>query len=173
MKEQPAPTAYRPCVGIMLLNRRGDVFVAQRIDSPGDAWQMPQGGIDKGEEPAAAAIRELAEEIGTDNAQIIAELDDWITYDLPDHLVGRLWRGRYRGQTQKWFVMRFLGNDSEIDIATDEPEFSAWKWVEMERLLELVVPFKRHVYAQLVDAFGHLATEERSAQTPAPQDSGR
>ncbi|NQV80953.1 MAG: RNA pyrophosphohydrolase, partial [Alphaproteobacteria bacterium] len=110
----------------MLLNRHGEVFVAQRIDSPGEAWQMPQGGIDQGEEPAVAAIRELGEEIGTANAAIIAEFPDWIPYDLPAHLRRRLWDGRYRGQTQKWFVMRFLGVDEDINIATPEPEFDAW-----------------------------------------------
>ncbi len=144
----------------MLLNRHGEVFVAQRIDSPGEAWQMPQGGIDQGEEPAAAAIRELGEEIGSANATIIAEFPDWIPYDLPAHLRRRLWGGRYRGQTQKWFVMRFLGVDGDINIATPEPEFDAWKWVQMAQLLDFVVPFKRHVYSQLVDAFGHLAASE-------------
>ena len=121
---------------------------------------MPQGGIDQGEEPAAAAIRELGEEIGSANATIIAEFPDWIPYDLPAHLRRRLWGGRYRGQTQKWFVMRFLGVDGDINIATPEPEFDSWKWVQMAQLLDFVVPFKRHVYSQLVDAFGHLAASE-------------
>ncbi len=148
---------YRPCVGIMLLNADNQVFVAQRIDAIAEAWQMPQGGIDEGEEPADAAMRELLEEIGTNNAEIIAEHSDWIPYDLPEHLVGRLWKGRYRGQTQKWFAMRFLGEDNEIDIDTAEPEFNAWRWAPMGDLVDLAVPFKRHVYADLVEAFGHLA----------------
>jgi len=148
---------YRPCVGIMLLNAVNEVFVAQRIDAIAEAWQMPQGGIDKGEEPAEAAMRELLEEIGTNNAEIIAEHPGWIPYDLPEHLVGRLWKGRYRGQTQKWFAMRFLGDDADIDIDTAEPEFNAWRWAPMGDLVDLAVPFKRHVYADLVEAFGHLA----------------
>lgn len=147
------PTAYRPCVGIMLFNAKGEVFVAQRIDSPGPAWQMPQGGIDPGESPADAALRELGEEIGTTNAEIAEELDEWIDYDLPEHLVGKLWRGKYRGQTQKWFAMRFLGEDAEINLDTDEPEFSSWRWVSPEELPALAVPFKRHVYSRLVEAF--------------------
>jgi putative (di)nucleoside polyphosphate hydrolase len=154
--------AYRPCVGIMLLNARGEVFVAQRIDSSGEAWQMPQGGIDDGEAPAAAAMRELEEEIGTNNAAIIAEHAEWIPYDLPEYLIKRLWKGQYRGQTQKWFAMRFLGTDGEIDINTPEPEFNAWRWAPMAELLDLVVPFKRHVYADLVEAFGHLAEAQDS-----------
>jgi putative (di)nucleoside polyphosphate hydrolase len=154
--------AYRPCVGIMLLNKHGEVFVAQRIDSPGGAWQMPQGGIDDGETPAAAARRELKEETGTNKATIIAEHAEWIPYDLPEHLIKRLWKGRYRGQTQKWFVMRFLGTDGDIDINTAEPEFDAWRWVPMAELLGLVVPFKHHVYANLVQAFGHLAKAQDS-----------
>ena len=154
--------AYRPCVGIMLLNARGEVFVAQRIDSPGGAWQMPQGGIDDGEAPAVAAMRELKEETGTNNATIIAEHAEWIPYDLPNRLIKRLWKGRYRGQTQKWFVMRFLGTDGDIDINTAEPEFDAWRWVPMAELLGLVVPFKHHVYADLVEAFRHLAEAQDS-----------
>ena len=154
--------AYRPCVGIMLLNARGEVFVAQRIDSPGGAWQMPHGGIDDGETPAAAARRELKEETGTNNATIIAEHAEWIPYDLPEQLIKQLWKGRYRGQTQKWFAMRFLGTDSDIDINTAEPEFDAWRWAPMAELLDLVVPFKRHVYADLVETFGHLTEVQDS-----------
>lgn len=158
------PTAYRPCVGIMLFNRRGEVFVAQRIDSPGPAWQMPQGGIDAGEEPRDAALRELGEEIGTANAEIVAELDEWIDYDLPDHLIGKLWKGKYRGQTQKWFAMRFLGDDSEIDLDTEEPEFSSWRWVPLDELESLAVPFKRHVYARLARAFSSAIVGEETEQ---------
>lgn len=157
-------SAYRPCVGIMLFNAKGEVFVAQRIDSPGPAWQMPQGGIDPGESPAEAAMRELGEEIGTANAEITGELEDWIDYDLPDHLIGKLWGGKYRGQTQKWFAMRFLGTDDDINLDTEEPEFSSWRWVSAEELPALAVPFKRHIYGRLVEAFAAKPTETISGQ---------
>ena len=147
---------YRPCVGIMLLNAQGEVFVAKRIDSTAEAWQMPQGGIDDGEEVEAAALRELEEEIGTNKVTIIAQSYDWLHYDLPADLVPKLWGGKYRGQTQKWFVMRFLGKDSDINIATVHPEFSEWKWVARESLPDLIVPFKRDLYAQLVEEFRRL-----------------
>ena len=150
------PTAYRPCVGIVLVNREGRVFVAARIDNPADAWQMPQGGIDKDEDPRQAALRELGEEIGTANAEIVAESEGWMRYDLPPELIGKLWRGKYRGQAQKWYVMRFLGEDGEIDIATAHPEFRAWKWVPFEQVPELIVPFKRDLYARLVESFGDV-----------------
>jgi putative (di)nucleoside polyphosphate hydrolase len=160
--ETPEPLpGYRPCVGIFLLNRAGLAFVGQRLDTPVDAWQMPQGGIDGNEAPRAAALRELEEEIGTANAMILAESKDWHAYDLPPHLVGRVWGGRFRGQRQKWFAARFMGKDSEIDIETAHPEFDAWQWVEIERLTGLIVPFKRKLYAALVDEFGHLARAER------------
>ena len=148
---------YRPCVGIMLLNRQGRVFVAQRIDQQVEAWQMPQGGIDDGEEPAAAARRELAEEIGTGKVEILAESPDWIPYDLPEALADKVWKGRYRGQSQKWFAMRFTGNDDDIDLDTDHPEFDAWRWAAMDDLTELIVPFKREVYARVIAMFRHLA----------------
>lgn len=153
---------YRPCVGIMLINREGRVLVAKRIDMPSDAWQMPQGGIDEGEDPRAAALRELSEEVGTNAAEILAETPDWLTYDLPDELIGKLWEGRFRGQCQKWFAMRFTGADSDIDIATDNPEFSDWKWVEPAALPGLIVPFKRDLYAELVRRFGPLADAVRT-----------
>lgn len=152
-----AERPYRPCVGIMLLNARGHVFVAQRIDQRVEAWQMPQGGIDDGEAPAAAALRELAEEIGTDKAEILAESPDWIPYDLPETLADKVWKGRYRGQTQKWFAMRFTGADSDIDINTKHPEFDAWRWAAIDDLPNLIVPFKRDVYEQVVARFRHLA----------------
>jgi putative (di)nucleoside polyphosphate hydrolase len=140
----------------MLLSRLGQVLVARRIDMPSEAWQMPQGGIEEGETPLQAAFRELKEEIGTAKAELMAEADDWLDYDLPADLVGMLWGGQYRGQTQKWFVMRFTGDDSDINIETETPEFLEWKWAEVSALPDLIVPFKRHLYAELVDRFGHL-----------------
>jgi putative (di)nucleoside polyphosphate hydrolase len=148
---------YRPGVGIMLLNGEGSVFVAQRIDMPSDAWQMPQGGIDKGETPLDAAWREMKEEIGTDRAKLLAESQGWLNYDLPRDLAARLWRGRFRGQRQKWFAFRFTGTDRDIDIAGHEhPEFSTWRWAPMIELPSLIVPFKRRLYQQLVDEFRPL-----------------
>ena len=148
---------YRPCVGIMLFNDEGKVFVGKRIDQTVEGWQMPQGGIDKGETPRQAAQRELLEEIGTDKAQIVGEMDDWVTYDLPAHLVGVAFRGKYKGQRQKWFALRFLGDDGDIDLHAHEPEFSAWKWLTIEELPHVIVPFKRDSYAKIVSAFRHLA----------------
>jgi putative (di)nucleoside polyphosphate hydrolase len=141
----------------MLINRQGLVFVGKRIDQTVEGWQMPQGGIDKGEEPREAVIRELREEAGTDKAEIIAEMDEWVTYDLPAHLVGVAFHGKYRGQRQKWFAMRFTGQDSDIDLHAHEPEFSTWKWLAIEELPRLIVPFKRDTYAQVIAAFRHLA----------------
>ena len=151
---------YRPAVGIMLLDRRGKVFVAQRIDMPSTAWQMPQGGIDKGESPLEAAWRELKEETGTDKAEVIGKSGDWYSYDLPVDLAPKLWRGRFRGQTQKWFVFRFLGGDEDIDIATETPEFSDWKWADVAELPDLIVPFKRALYSQLIEELGHFGSGE-------------
>jgi putative (di)nucleoside polyphosphate hydrolase len=151
----PSGLPLRRGVGIMLLNPDDRVFVARRIDMPSEAWQMPQGGIDKGETPEQAARRELKEEVGTDKAEILAESPIWRDYDLPAELVGRIWGGRYRGQSQKWFVMRFTGTDADIDIDTEEPEFLAWKWVEMNEVPRLIVPFKRKLY-ELVAEFAPL-----------------
>ncbi len=138
----------------MLLDAADRVFVGQRIDTPG-AWQMPQGGIDGGETPLAAAFRELKEEIGTDRAAIIAEAPDWLRYELPPELQGkRIWGGHYRGQEQKWFAMRFLGHDGDIDLATHHPEFDAWKWVPAAALPGLAVPFKRALYEAVLAALG-------------------
>jgi putative (di)nucleoside polyphosphate hydrolase len=149
----PDQRPYRPCVGLMLLNADNEIFVGKRIDIPGEHWQMPQGGIDDGETPEEAALRELAEEIGTANAEIIAECPDWFSYDLPPRLSRKAWRGRYRGQTQKWFALRFNGIDDEINIATEEPEFVDWRWVAYDQLLTLIVPFKRDVYRQVTTYF--------------------
>lgn len=154
---------YRPCAGVMLLNSAGLVFAGRRIDQAGgaqEAWQMPQGGIDEGETPREAALRELGEEAGVTPARVefIAEAPGWITYDLPPELLGKVWKGRFRGQRQKWFLYRFTGTDAEIDIATEHPEFSAWRWIGAEALVASIVPFKRHVYEEVVAAFRpHLA----------------
>ncbi len=147
---------YRRGVGMMLLNAENKVFAAKRIDMTSEAWQMPQGGIDKGEEPHAAAMRELEEEIGTRKATIIAESRGWLRYDLPEHLVPKLWGGKYRGQEQMWYALRFEGTDADINIATEHAEFSEWKWVPMASLPDLIVPFKKELYQQIVAEFRHL-----------------
>jgi len=150
----PGTPGYRPAVGIMLLNPAGKVFVARRTDMPRmPAWQMPQGGIDKGENPRQAALRELKEEIGTDKVEILGESRMWLKYDLPAELAGGIWGGRYRGQRQKWFAMRFTGNDRDIDLTTKHPEFDAWKWIQPERLPEVIVPFKRQLYIDILAEF--------------------
>ncbi|MDZ7905108.1 MAG: RNA pyrophosphohydrolase [Cypionkella sp.] len=151
---------YRPCVGICLINGAGLIFAGQRKDSASAAWQMPQGGIDAGEKPRAAALRELWEETGiaADLVEVVDKTDDWVTYDLPPELLGSVWGGKYRGQRQKWFLLRYLGADAQIDIATDHPEFAAWKWIAADEMLAGIVPFKRDVYTQVIAAFrGHLA----------------
>lgn len=147
---------YRPCAGVVLISRDGLVFAGQRIDNPGDAWQMPQGGMDYGELPEEAALRELTEETGVarDRVHVLAQTRDWITYDLPDELLGKIWGGKFRGQEQMWFAMRFLGADSDIDIATDHAEFSRWAWMHPDELIEKIVPFKRHVYEAVFSDLG-------------------
>jgi putative (di)nucleoside polyphosphate hydrolase len=147
---------YRPGVGIMLLDHRNRVFVGRRIDQVEESWQMPQGGIDRGETPRQAARRELKEEIGTDKAEFLAESRHWLRYDVPGAAARRLWGGRYRGQMQRWFAMRFLGEDSDVDIATVHPEFDAWKWVAPVELPKLIVPFKRELYRGVLAEFGKL-----------------
>ncbi len=155
--EEIARLPYRPCVGIMLIDRGGRIFVAHRIDNPSAAWQMPQGGIDAGESPRQAALRELREEVGTDKAEILAESRNWWRYDLPAERVPQLWGGRYRGQEQRWFALRFLGEDADIDIETESPEFRAWRWAELAELPNIIVPFKRQIYREVIAEFGHLA----------------
>ena len=150
------PPGYRRNVGIMLLDAEGRIFVGQRRDMPSSAWQMPQGGIDRGESPRQAALRELKEEVGTDKAAVLAESPGWLTYDLPDELRRKLWRGRWRGQSQKWFAMRFLGRDSDINIATPHPEFSTWQWTTADRLVDLIVPFKRELYQAVLEQFAPI-----------------
>lgn len=152
---------YRPCAGVMLMNRDGRIFVGQRLDSTLEAWQMPQGGIDPGEDPSEAAVRELWEETGVsrDKVQLIAVAPDELRYDLPDELIGKLWKGKWRGQRQRWFLFRFLGEDNDIDIATAEPEFRAWRWSDPTDLVDLIVPFKRELYGQVLTAFSeHIAS---------------
>lgn len=146
---------YRPCVGVMLVNREGRVFAGQRIDSPSPAWQMPQGGIDDGEKPKEAAYRELWEETGVtkDLVEQVAKTHGWVTYDLPPDLLGKVWGGKYRGQRQKWFLFRFLGTDDQIRIDTDHPEFSRWAWVDVDEMIAGIVPFKRAVYEEVVRSF--------------------
>ena len=154
---EPDPTHYRPCVGVMLVNAEGKAFVGKRIDNKeGDWWQMPQGGIDDGEAPDAALLRELGEETGAkaEHVEVLGKLPAELFYDLPDDLQGKLWGGRYLGQRQTWYLARFTGRDADIDIAAhDPPEFCEWKWVDPALLPELIVPFKREVYRAIVDGF--------------------
>ena len=146
---------YRPCVGVVLMNQDGRVFAAQRIDNPTPAWQMPQGGIDADEKPRKAALRELWEETGIteDLVEFVAKTKDWVTYDLPDEMVGQIWGGRYRGQKQKWFLYRYLGSDAQVNIATEHPEFSQWRWIKADEMIATIVPFKRAVYEEVVRSF--------------------
>jgi putative (di)nucleoside polyphosphate hydrolase len=156
--DQIARLPYRPCVGVMLVNPAGQVFVGQRRDNHQDAWQMPQGGVDPGEELEPAALRELWEETGVtpDLVRVEAWTKAPVTYDLPPDLVPKFWKGRYRGQSQHWALMRFLGTDDQIDIQTAHPEFSAWRWADPKDLVPLIVPFKRAAYARVVDELGAL-----------------
>ena len=146
---------YRPAAGIMLINRDGQVFVAQRLDSSLEAWQMPQGGLDEGEDPAEGALRELEEETGirSELVEILARAPAELYYDLPDDLLGKIWKGRYRGQNQHWFLARFLGRDEDVNIETAEPEFRAWKWAEPSELPAMIVPFKKKLYEDVLEAF--------------------
>lgn len=148
--------AYRKCAGIMLLNQANKVFVGQRLDRTSNAWQMPQGGIEKNEEPLQAALRELKEEIGTNNIEVISEARNWLNYDIPDELIPKFWNGIYRGQTQKWFLAKFIGNEEEINLQTKEPEFSDYKWVTLDELPDIIVPFKRDLYLQVIAEFKEM-----------------
>ena len=156
---------YRRCVGVMLLNLRGRVFIGRRPDGPEHvdethAWQMPQGGVDKNEDAYKAALRELYEETNIRTVEKLGEIEDWLTYDIPRDIVGQAWKGKYRGQTQKWFALRFTGDESEIDVTCPgghEPEFVAWRWEDMRKLPGLVIPFKRKVYERVVEEFTRLA----------------
>jgi len=155
----PESLPYRRCVGVMVLNRAGLVFAGRRIIAEmGESWQMPQGGIDEGEDLRAAALRELEEETGIKSVEVLAEAPGWFNYDLPREAVGIALKGKYRGQTQKWFALRFTGAESEIDLrAHGHPEFDAWKWVPIDEIVRLIVPFKREVYAKVVDSFRTFA----------------
>ncbi len=164
-RPDPSSLGYRPCVGIMVLNREGRIWVGQRADAPGDAegrgtwWQMPQGGIDENEDPSVAALRELREETAIKTVEIIGETPDWLFYDLPAHLIGKAWGGRYRGQRQKWFAVRFLGDDAEVDLGipgSPNAEFVTWRWSTAEELPEAIVPFKRDVYLEVLRLFRPL-----------------
>jgi putative (di)nucleoside polyphosphate hydrolase len=148
---------YRPCVGIMLINAAGRVFVGNRNDVDGDHWQMPQGGIDDGETPEQAAWRELAEEVGTDKAVLLGESRHWLSYDLPAPLSRRVWHGRFRGQTQRWFAFRFTGDDRDIDLDAHHAEFEAWRWAAPAELVDLTIGFKRDVYRRVVAEMGGFA----------------
>ena len=149
MKEKYKNLPLRSGVGIILLNKDNKIFVAKRIDNPKNFWQMPQGGVDEGENDLEAAYRELYEETSIKKVELIQEIDGSFTYELPDRLLGIIWKGKFKGQTQKWFLMKYLGNDNEIDLKTNNPEFLEWKWVNIDEITEIVVDFKLHVYREL------------------------
>jgi putative (di)nucleoside polyphosphate hydrolase len=159
----PTTLPYRPCAGVMLVNAKGKVFVGQRIDTILEAWQMPQGGIDPGEEALAAAIRELGEETGIapSHVELIAEAPEELYYDLPPEMVGKVWKGKWRGQRQRWFLFRFTGTDADVNIATEHEEFRAWRWSDPADLPTMIVPFKRDLYQRVLAAFApHLGADD-------------
>ena len=156
------PRPYRPCVGIMLLNAAGKVFVGKRNDVDGEHWQMPQGGVDDGETAEQAAWRELHEEVGTDKAELLATSADWLSYDLPPALSRQAWHGRFRGQTQRWFAFRFTGDDKDIDLNVHKAEFEDWRWMDMSEVSDLIVDFKRDVYRKVIREFKGLASPSRT-----------
>ncbi len=149
MKDKYKKLPLRSGVGIVVLNKKNKIFVAKRIDNPGDFWQMPQGGIDHGEDYLTAALRELEEETSIKKVKLIKEINETLTYELPENLLGKIWKGRYKGQQQKWFLMRYLGNDDEINIKTLKPEFLEWKWIDIDMITDVVVDFKLDVYKKL------------------------
>lgn len=151
----PADLPYRPCVGVTLINPAGLIFAGRRLDTAAPAWQMPQGGIDAGEKPKQAALRELVEETGVrpERVEVLGKTQGWLTYDLPPELLGKTWGGKYRGQKQKWFLMRFLGEDAEIDITREHPEFAEWRWIGADEIIAAIVPFKRDIYREVVRQF--------------------
>lgn len=159
-KHKPEDLPYRPCVGVVLINPDGLIFTGNRKDSAVAAWQMPQGGIDEGEKPRKAALRELWEETGitSDLVEFVAKSPEWLTYDLPPELLGKVWGGKYRGQRQRWFLFRYLGADDQVNIQTEHPEFDRWQWTAADLMIASIVPFKRRVYEEVVAAFRpHLA----------------
>ena len=156
MEEKFKNLPLRTGVGIIVLNKENKVFVAKRIDNPKNFWQMPQGGVDEGEDFLKAAFRELKEETSIKNVELMKELDGTITYELPDHLLGIIWKGKYRGQKQKWFLMKFTGEENEINIKTKNPEFLEWKWIDLSEITEVVVDFKLHVYKKLKEKVENL-----------------
>ncbi len=149
---------FRPCVGLVLINHDGLIFLGQRLDSNLDAWQMPQGGIDDGETPYQAGLREMMEEVGTNNVEFLGEMEEWLDYEIPNKLAKRLWDGKYIGQTQKWLAFRFLGRDEEININTKDPEFSTWKWEKANQALKLAVPFKKDIYKKVIEKYNEFLT---------------